>query len=135
MSETRNVLNRGFQHVDPTFWLVRPLKVRQLAYGAPCRARQDLVTVGFILETEIFYNGSFNFDRVLRLALFAGLTFSLVFLLDYLSDVLLPFVTGLVIAYFLNPITNRVQQVLKSRVLSSLFTLFSITLILSLIHI
>ena len=78
-------------------------------------------------------DASFNFDRVLRLALFAGLTFSLVFILDYLSDVLLPFVTGLVIAYFLNPITNRVQQVLKSRVLSSLFTLFSITLILIII--
>jgi len=71
---------------------------------------------------------SFTFDRVVRLALFAGLAWSLVFLLDYLSDVLLPFVIGLVVAYFLDPVTNRVQHVIKPRVLAALFTLVSITL-------
>ncbi len=71
---------------------------------------------------------SFTFDRVVRLALFAGLAWSLVLLLDYLSDVLLPFVTGLVVAYFLDPVTNRVQRVIKPRVLAALFTLVSITL-------
>ncbi len=71
---------------------------------------------------------SFTFDRVVRLALFAGLAWSLVFLLDYLSDVLLPFVIGLVVAYFLDPVTNRVQHVIKLRVLAALFTLVSITL-------
>ena len=71
---------------------------------------------------------SFTFDRVVRLALFAGLAWCLVLLLDYLSDVLLPFVTGLVVAYFLDPVTNRVQHVIKPRVLAALFTLVSITL-------
>jgi predicted PurR-regulated permease PerM len=71
---------------------------------------------------------SFTFDRVVRLALFAGLAWGLVLLLDYLSDVLLPFVTGLVVAYFLDPVTNRVQQLIKPRVLAALFTLVSITL-------
>ena len=71
---------------------------------------------------------SFTFDRVVRLALFAGLAWGLVLLLDYLSDVLLPFVTGLVVAYFLDPVTNRVQHVIKPRVLAALFTLVSITL-------
>ena len=71
---------------------------------------------------------SFTFDRVVRLALFAGLAWSLVLLLDYLSDVLLPFVTGLVVAYFLDPVTNRVQHVIKPRVLAALITLVSITL-------
>ena len=71
---------------------------------------------------------SFTFDRVVRLALFAGLAWSLVLLLDYLSEVLLPFVTGLVVAYFLDPVTNRVQHVIKPRVLAALFTLVSITL-------
>jgi predicted PurR-regulated permease PerM len=71
---------------------------------------------------------SFTFDRVVRLALFAGLAWSLVLLLDYLSDVLLPFVIGLVVAYFLDPVTNRVQHVIKPRVLAALFTLVSITL-------
>jgi len=71
---------------------------------------------------------SITFDRVVQLALFAGLAWCLVLLLDYLSDVLLPFVTGLVVAYFLDPVTNRVQHVLKKRVLAALFTLVSITL-------
>jgi len=76
---------------------------------------------------------SFTFGRVLQLALFAGLAWGLVLLLDYLSDVLLPFVTGLVVAYFLDPVTNRVQHVIKQRVLAALFTLVSITLAVSLV--
>ena len=71
---------------------------------------------------------SFSFDRLVRLALFAGFSWALVLLLDYISDVLLPFVTGLVAAYFLAPVTNRVQHVIKPRVLAALLTLVSITL-------
>ena len=56
---------------------------------------------------------SFTFDRVVQLALFSGLAWGLVLLLDFLSDVLLPFVTGLVVAYFLDPVTNLVQHVIK----------------------
>ncbi len=73
---------------------------------------------------------SFTFERVVRLALFTLLAGCLVFIIDYLSDVLLPFVTGLIVAYFLNPITEKVQQVINSRVIASLITLFSITLAL-----
>ncbi len=76
---------------------------------------------------------SFTCDRVVQLALFAGLAWGLVLILDYLSDVLLPFVTGLVVAYFLDPVTNRVQHVIKQRVLAALFTLVSITLAVSLV--
>ena len=76
---------------------------------------------------------SFTFDRVVQLALFSGLAWGLVLLLDYLSDVLLPFVIGLVVAYFLDPVTNRVQHVIKQRVLAALFTLVSITLAVSLV--
>ena len=75
----------------------------------------------------------FTFGRVLQLALFAGLAWGIVLLLDYLSDVLLPFVIGLVVAYFLDPVTNRVQHVIKQRVLAALFTLVSITLAVSLV--
>ena len=76
---------------------------------------------------------SFTFDRVVQLALFAGLAWGLVLLLDYLSDVLLPFFVGLLVAYFLDPVTNRVQHVIKQRVLAALFTLVSITLAVSLV--
>jgi predicted PurR-regulated permease PerM len=76
---------------------------------------------------------SLTFDRVIQLALFAGLVWGLVLLLDYLSDVLLPFFVGLLVAYFLDPVTNRVQHVIKQRVLAALFTLVSITLAVSLV--
>ena len=76
---------------------------------------------------------SLTFDRVIQLALFAGLVWGLVLLLDYLSDVLLPFFAGLVVAYFLDPVTNRVQHVIKQRILAALFTLVSITLAVSLV--
>ena len=76
----------------------------------------------------ISYDRSVTFGRVVQLALFAGLAWSLVLLLDYLSDVLLPFVSGLVMAYFLDPMTNRVQRVIKNRFLAALFSLVSITL-------
>jgi len=70
----------------------------------------------------------FTFDRVVRLALIAGLTWGLVLLMDHLSEVLLPFVTGLVIAYFLDPFTDRVQHVIKPRVPAALLTLISMVL-------
>ena len=76
---------------------------------------------------------SLTFDRVIQLALFAGLVWVLVLLLDYLSDVLLPFFVGLLVAYFLDPVTNRVQHVIKQRVLAALFTMVSITLAVSLV--
>ena len=76
---------------------------------------------------------SLTFDRVIQLALFTGLTWGLVLLLDYLSDVLLPFFVGLLVAYFLDPVTNRVQHVIKQRVLAALFTMVSITLAVSLV--
>lgn len=75
----------------------------------------------------------FNFDRVMSFALFAGLTWCLVLLLDHLSDVLLPFFTGLVVAYFLHPITDRVQRLIKPRVLAALFTLSIIILAIFLV--
>ena len=70
----------------------------------------------------------FIFDRVMRFALFAGITWCLVLLLNHLSDVLLPFFTGLVVVYFLHPITDRVQRLIKSRVLAALFTMSIIIL-------
>ncbi len=75
----------------------------------------------------------FTFDRVMRFALLAGLTWCLVLLLDHLSDVLLPFFTGLVVAYFLHPFIDRVQRLIKPRVLSALFALSIIILAIFLV--
>ena len=72
-------------------------------------------------------NHTLNFNRVIQLAMFAAFFWGLVLLLDYLSEVLLPFVTGLIVAYFLDPFTNKVQYIIKKRVIASLITLFSLT--------
>ena len=73
-------------------------------------------------------NHPFTFERMARLAVISGIAWCLVLLLDHLSDILLPFFIGLVIAYFLHPITNIIQRVIKSRAVAAIITLVSIIL-------
>jgi len=66
----------------------------------------------------------YTFDRVIRFALSAALLWGLVWLLDHLSDVLIPFAAALLLAYMINPLVERVQKWVSNRlaaVLSSLF--------------
>jgi predicted PurR-regulated permease PerM len=51
----------------------------------------------------------YSFDRVVRMALAAGLAWAIIMTLDYLSDVLIPFAVALLLAYILNPVVRRVQ--------------------------
>lgn len=57
----------------------------------------------------------YSFDRVVRMALSAGLVWGLVAALGYLSDVLVPFAVALLLAYVMNPMVLRVQGLVKSR--------------------
>jgi predicted PurR-regulated permease PerM len=57
----------------------------------------------------------YSFDRVVRMALAAGLLWGIIAALGYLSDVLIPFAVALLLAYILNPLVHRVQRVVKSR--------------------
>ncbi|WP_243544720.1 AI-2E family transporter [Pseudodesulfovibrio tunisiensis] len=54
-------------------------------------------------------------DRVARIFLWAVLVLGLLWLLQQLSDVLLPFAAALALAYMLNPLVSLVQRGVKSR--------------------
>ncbi len=66
----------------------------------------------------------YSFDRVVRMALAAGLLWGLITTLGYLSDVLIPFAVALLLAYILNPLVYRVQMLVKSRGVAIGLTLF-----------
>jgi predicted PurR-regulated permease PerM len=63
----------------------------------------------------VFDDKPFTFDRVVRLALTAGLLWAVVSLLAYLSDVLAPFAVALVLAYLINPLVDLLERRLKNR--------------------
>lgn len=56
-----------------------------------------------------------DFDRVFRLALVVAGVLGLVWLLRFLSDVLIPFALALLLAYLLNPIVNVLEARLGGR--------------------
>jgi predicted PurR-regulated permease PerM len=76
----------------------------------------------------VFDDRPYTFDRVVRLALAAGLLWGIVSLLGYLSDVLAPFAVALVLAYLLNPLVNLLERRLKNRVLAVIAALVVVVL-------
>lgn len=87
-----------------------------------------------------FGNGKpFTFDRTVRLVIFVAALWGTLQVLNYLSDVLIPFAIALLLAYLLNPLVNFIQHKLrvKKRALSVILTLFlvlgSLTLLLTLL--
>jgi predicted PurR-regulated permease PerM len=60
----------------------------------------------------------YTLDSVVRILLGAALAAGLVWMLDYLSRALVPFVAALLLAYLLNPLASRVERMVKSRVLA-----------------
>ncbi|MGE4442821.1 MAG: AI-2E family transporter [Desulfomicrobium sp.] len=72
----------------------------------------------------------YSFDRVVRMALAAGLLWGAITTLGYLSDVLIPFAVALLLAYILNPLVHRVQRLVKSRGLAIGLTLVSFVVVI-----
>lgn len=72
----------------------------------------------------------YTFDRVIRLVLAAGLLGGLIWLLGYLSDVLIPFVAALLLAYLVNPLVCRMQRFLPNRVAAVLASLTLVLIVL-----
>ena len=68
----------------------------------------------------------YTFDKVVRMLLGAGLFIGLVWLLGFLSSVLVPFVTALILAYLLNPFTTLVERKLGSRGLAVAVTVIGL---------
>ncbi|MCP4666081.1 MAG: AI-2E family transporter, partial [Deltaproteobacteria bacterium] len=57
----------------------------------------------------------FTFDRVVRLGMTAGLLWGLIWLMGFLSDVLIPFAVALLLAYLINPVVRLVQSKIRNR--------------------
>ena len=74
----------------------------------------------------------FTFDRVVRIAIAAGVIWLLITLIAYLSDVLIPFAVAMLLAYLINPLTSWLQRILpfKQRIIS---VLLSLTIILAVV--
>ncbi len=62
-----------------------------------------------------FFEKEFTFDRVARIIFSVIIIGAIIFLLDYFSTVLIPFVIALIVAYLMNPFINFVQRFVKSR--------------------
>ena len=75
-----------------------------------------------------FFEKPFTFDRVVRILITIGFFIGLIWVIDYLSDVLFPFFIALILAYMMNPFINWLQRFVKSRIVA---VLLGITIVLS----
>lgn len=66
----------------------------------------------------------YDFDRVTRMVIAIVCIFGAIYVVNYLSPVLLPFLVGCVLAYMLNPMVERMQRLLhcKSRTVPAVAT-------------
>lgn len=91
-----------------------------------------LFTIHYPLSTITMY---WNTDRIMKLLIGLCLTVALVWLVRYLSDVLLPFFVACFIAYLLQPLVefNRKWMHTKGRALASIVTIIDVTAIMVLL--
>lgn len=72
-------------------------------------------------------NGTpYTLDRIVRIVITVGLLGGLIWLLGYLSDVLIPFAVALLLAYLINPLVLLVQKKLGNRVAAVFISLFAV---------
>ncbi len=74
----------------------------------------------------LFDSKPYTFDRVIRIAITAGIIWCLVQLLGYLSDVLIPFAIALLLAYMVNPLVMYVQKKIPNRLAAVFISIFII---------
>ncbi len=70
-----------------------------------------------------FFQRPFTFDRVVRIIITLSIIIGLIWLIGYLSDVLLPFFVAVILAYMMNPFVNWLQRFVKSRIAAVLLSL------------
>jgi predicted PurR-regulated permease PerM len=68
----------------------------------------------------------YTFDRVVRILVSVGLLAGLIWLANYLSDVLIPFAVALLLAYLTNPLVALVEKKIPSRAAAVAVSLFGI---------
>src|SRR5882757_7355500 len=80
------------------------------------------------LETDAALAAQFR--RQIRFWTMAGIVIAV--LLYAFSNILLPFVAGMVLAYFLDPVADRLQRIGLSRVMATVLILFAFIVVLTL---
>jgi len=75
----------------------------------------------------------YTFDRVIRMGITVALFWAFISLLGFLSDVLIPFVVAVLIAYLINPLVVLVQKKVRKRTPAVLISLFLVFLVFFLI--
>ena len=72
----------------------------------------------------------FTFDRVVRMAIGLAVIGAILWLLNYLKGVLLPFAVACLVAYMMNPMVewNKRMLRLKGRTLPTILTLLEVTM-------
>jgi predicted PurR-regulated permease PerM len=71
----------------------------------------------------------YTFDRVFRIALSLICIVGVIWLFNYLSDVLIPFAVAFLLAYLINPIVCWVQKKIPHRMAAVLITLVALSMI------
>ena len=69
---------------------------------------------------------TYTFDRVVRILITAGILAGLIWITDFLSDVLIPFAVALLLAYLTNPLIVLVQKKVPHRAVAVFISLFAI---------
>jgi predicted PurR-regulated permease PerM len=71
-------------------------------------------------------NKPYTLDRVVRISITLGFLCGLVWLLGYLSDVLIPFAAAFLLAYLMNPLVVLVQKKIPNRAGAVFISLFAV---------
>src|SRR6187402_1811123 len=90
---------------------------------AMARAKQRIVDTS---ASEEAASGAFR--RQIRFWIIVAIVLAL--FLYIFSEILLPFVAGMVLAYFLDPVADRLQKLGLSRIMATIFILISFLIIM-----
>ncbi len=72
----------------------------------------------------------YDLDRVVRMLIGAGVVIGLLWLLRFLSNVLIPFAVAVLLAYLINPIVSVVERKIRSRTAATLITVITCLVVL-----
>ncbi len=76
----------------------------------------------------VFDNKPYTLDRVVRLALTVGLLWGIIWLLGYLSDVLIPFAIAVLLAYLINPLVLFIKGKVRNHILAVFISLILVAI-------
>lgn len=78
-------------------------------------------------------NRPYTFDRVVRALISIGTLLGFIWLLNYLSEALIPFAVALLLAYMINPLVSWIQKKIKNRLAAVLISLLMVILLFALL--